>query len=108
MIRCRPFTGDRVQLLQLFQNLIGNAIKYRRADAVPRIHIGVEALATEWLFSVRDNGMGIEANQSERIFLPPNGNEIPGTGIGLAICKRIIERHGGRMWVESEVKRVQR
>jgi light-regulated signal transduction histidine kinase (bacteriophytochrome) len=99
-------TGDPVQLLQLFQNLIGNAIKYRRADAIPRIHIAVEARGTEWFFSLRDNGMGIDANQSERIFLPLtrlHSHEIPGTGLGLAICKRIVERNGGRIWVESEV-----
>jgi light-regulated signal transduction histidine kinase (bacteriophytochrome) len=99
-------TGDPVQFLQLFQNLIGNALKYRRAGVTPVVHISVVQKKKEWLFSVCDNGLGIERKHAERIFLPLkrlHGSEIPGAGIGLAVCKKIVERSGGRMWVESEV-----
>jgi PAS domain S-box-containing protein len=99
-------TGDPVQFLQLFQNLIGNALKYHRAGTAPVVHIAVVQKKKEWLFSVCDNGLGIEKKQAERIFLPLkrlHGGEIPGAGIGLAVCKKIVERSGGRIWVESEV-----
>jgi signal transduction histidine kinase len=91
---------------QLFQNLIGNAIKFR-GEEPPRIHISVRQEDTQDVFSVRDNGIGIESESTDRIFqmfqrLHGRG-EYPGTGIGLAVCKRIVERHGGRIWVESEV-----
>jgi PAS domain S-box-containing protein len=111
--------ADATQLTQVFQNLIGNAIKFCR-DQQPRINIGVvkgdanldgETLnfipsADEWLFWVRDNGIGLESQYAERIFIIfqrlHGRGKYPGTGIGLAICKKIIERHGGRIWVESK------
>ncbi len=100
-------TGDRTQLSQLFQNLIQNAVKFRRPGVHPRIHIGVEDLGDMWQLSVRDNGIGIAEEFLERIFIIfqrlHNRADYPGTGIGLAICKKIVERHGGRIWVESVV-----
>lgn len=94
------------QLQQLFQNLIGNAIRYRREDP-PRIEVGAERKGTTWTFSVRDNGMGIDPQYKEQIFgifkRLHTSAEYPGTGMGLAICQRIVERAGGRLWVESEL-----
>ena len=94
------------QLKQLFQNLIANAIKYRRDREPPLIHITAECAGTHWQFSVKDNGIGIPPEYKERIFgifkrLHTDPKYI-GAGIGLAICQRIVERHGGRIWVESE------
>ena len=94
--------ADLLQLTQVFQNLIGNALKFRSADRAPRIHISVSEEQGHWLFSVRDNGIGFEQQYEDKIFLIfqrlHGRGQYPGTGIGLAICKRIIERHGGKIW----------
>jgi PAS domain S-box-containing protein len=98
--------ADETQLVQVFQNLIGNAIKFH-SEEPPHIHVSAEKNKKEWIFSVRDNAKGIDPQYHDRIFVIfqrlQGKGEYPGTGIGLAICKRIIERHGGRIWVESEL-----
>ena len=96
--------ADEVMLMQLFQNLIANSIKYSGKET-PRIHVSAERDAEAWVFAVRDNGIGIDAEDSERVFgmfKRLHGSEIPGTGMGLALCKKVVERQGGRIWVESE------
>jgi light-regulated signal transduction histidine kinase (bacteriophytochrome) len=99
-------TADYSQMIQLLQNLIGNSIKYR-SDKIPEIHISAQEKDNDWIFSVEDNGIGIDPQYSDQVFqifkrLHTN-EEYKGTGIGLAITKRIIERHSGRIWVESEL-----
>lgn len=97
--------ADETQLVQLFQNLINNSLKFRDKKR-PRIHISAERNSREWIFSVRDNGIGIDTQYAERIFQIfqrlHGRKEYPGTGIGLAVCKRIVERHRGRIWVDSK------
>ncbi len=97
-------SADRTQMVVVFQNLIGNALKYRREAERPRIQIGAAPKSREWLFSVSDNGEGFEPEYGITIFEPfkrLHGPAVPGSGIGLATCKRIIERSGGRIWAES-------
>jgi PAS domain S-box-containing protein len=100
--------GDPVQLMQLFQNLIGNAIKFRSPDRPPKIRVSALESGDVWLFSVEDNGIGIDPQFYERIFVIfqrlHTKEEYPGTGIGLAMCKRIVERHGGSIGVSSHPK----
>jgi signal transduction histidine kinase len=99
-------TAHPTQLIQVFQNLISNAIKYRNQNAEPRIHVSAASNSEQWVICVRDNGIGIAPEHHERIFAPLkrlHGREIPGFGIGLATCRKLVEHHGGRMWVESEV-----
>jgi signal transduction histidine kinase len=96
--------ADAGQFAQLFQNLIGNALKYCN-ERVPRIQVSAKEVGKDWVFAVRDNGIGIDSRYSERIFQMfqrlHTRDEYSGTGIGLAICRKIVERHGGRIWVES-------
>lgn len=98
-------SGDAVQLTQLLQNLLGNAIKFRKPGAAPAIHVGARRSPEAWEISIKDDGIGIAPEYFERIFVIfqrlHDRTEYPGTGIGLAICKKITERHGGRIWVES-------
>jgi light-regulated signal transduction histidine kinase (bacteriophytochrome) len=97
---------DEGQLTQVFQNLLGNSIKFRNS-AAPRIHVAARREASEWIFSVKDNGIGIDPQYAGRIFEVfqrlHNCSEYPGSGIGLAITKKIVERHGGHVWVESQL-----
>jgi PAS domain S-box-containing protein len=98
--------GDQVQLLQVLQNLIGNALKFRREEEPPVVTIAASRKGPDWLFSVKDNGIGMDPELFGRLFVlfqrlhPPD--KYPGTGVGLAVAKKIVERHGGRIWVESQ------
>jgi two-component system, chemotaxis family, sensor kinase Cph1 len=96
--------GNERELIQLFQNLVGNALKFH-GEQPPEVHIGVQRQPDQWIFSVRDNGIGIDPQFAERIFQMfqrlHRKDEYPGTGIGLTICKKVVEHHGGRIWVES-------
>ena len=98
--------ADAAQMRQLFQNLVGNALKFRVQGRRPEVHVGVTQKANEWVFEVKDNGIGIDPKQVGRVFMIfqrlHSREEYSGSGIGLAICQKIVERHGGRIWVESE------
>ncbi len=97
---------DEVKMMQVIQNLLGNAIKFRKPDVPPEITISAERRPTDWLFSVRDNGIGFDAKYSDRIFQVfqrlHSVGRYPGNGIGLSICRRIVEHHGGNLWAESQ------
>jgi light-regulated signal transduction histidine kinase (bacteriophytochrome) len=97
-------TGDRTLLVQLYQNLIGNALKFH-GDSAPELRLTAEETPEGWLLGVADNGIGIKPEYAEQIFAPfkrlHGRSEYEGTGIGLAICRKIVERHGGRIWVTS-------
>jgi light-regulated signal transduction histidine kinase (bacteriophytochrome) len=99
-------SGEESQLVQVLLNLLANAIKYR-SSRTPSIHVAVERFNDDWLFAVRDNGIGIDAHHFDRIFEVferlHSAQDYPGTGIGLAICRRIVQRHGGNIWVESQL-----
>ena len=97
--------GDETQLLQLFQNLLGNAIKFTRPNQAPEVYINVEDDGTDWRLSVADKGIGMTASQSEIVFelFGRAHSEYQGTGIGLAVCRKIVESHGGKIWLRSEV-----
>jgi light-regulated signal transduction histidine kinase (bacteriophytochrome) len=99
-----PVVRVNPSLIQhLLQNLVGNALKFRRTEP-PRVHVSAERTGSEWRISVRDNGIGIDRQHAERIFVLfqrlHTRDQIPGNGLGLAICKKIVEQHGGRIWVE--------
>ena len=100
-------TGNEIELMQLLQNLISNAIKFHKDERPPVVHISAKLLKNQWIFSIRDNGIGIDSQYFDRIFIIfqrlHKKDEFGGTGIGLAICKKIIEHHRGKIWVESEL-----
>jgi light-regulated signal transduction histidine kinase (bacteriophytochrome) len=97
--------GHGPQITRVFQNLVGNAIKFRRPEEPPRIHVAAQRRARDVLFSVRDNGIGIEPQYADRVFVIfqrlHTRTEYPGTGIGLSVCKKVVERHGGHIWFDS-------
>ena len=98
-------SGNKTQLYQLFQNLINNGLKYQKPDETPHVHVGVDDLGTQWQFSIKDNGIGIAEKYQDKIFEVfqrlHRRNIFPGTGVGLSICKKVVKRHGGNIWVES-------
>ena len=98
--------GNKTQLYQLLQNLINNGLKYQKPDTKPHVHVGIEDADTHWQFSVKDNGIGMEDRHLKKIFdvfqRLHRKEEYAGTGVGLSICKKVVERHGGKIWVESE------
>jgi light-regulated signal transduction histidine kinase (bacteriophytochrome) len=100
-------SANETMINQLFQNLIGNAIKFHKKDQAPQVHVSAERKNDEWLFSVRDNGIGIDPKNYERMFTIfqrlHTRQDYPGTGIGLAICKKIVELYNGRIWIESQL-----
>lgn len=97
---------DQTQIYQVFQNLVSNAIKFQKEKNIPRIHISSNKMGDKWKIGVHDNGIGINSEHQEKIFKIFNRlhthDEYKGTGIGLSICKKIIERHKGKIWVESQ------
>ena len=99
--------ADQGQIVRLFQNLIGNAIKYRKAGVPPTIHVTSQRQGAYWLITVRDNGIGFDPKYAKEIFAPfkrlQTNQQVAGTGVGLAICRRIVENHGGRIWADSSV-----
>jgi len=97
--------NNEIHLVRLFQNLISNAVKYRREDPV-EIHLSAERRGPEWVIRIEDNGVGIAAENQERVFKPfirLVSRDVPGAGLGLAVCKKIVEGFGGTIWVESEL-----
>jgi PAS domain S-box-containing protein len=99
------FTGYPAHFVQIFQNLISNAVKYRKPEIAPRVHVGAIRKPDYWIIYVQDNGIGISAEDQQRIFAPLtrlHGREIPGFGIGLATCRKVVEQQGGHMWVDSQ------
>lgn len=99
--------ADQGQMVRLFQNLLGNAMKYRKPDVAPRIHVSAKQQNSEWVILVEDNGIGFEPEYARQIFAPfkrlHSKDQYEGTGVGLAICRRIVENHNGRIWAESSV-----
>lgn len=97
--------GDRALLSTLLQNLVSNAVKFRRDGAAPRVHVSAERAPRAWRFTVSDNGIGIDASERQRVFhafhRPSASEGYPGTGVGLATCQRVVERHGGRIWIDE-------
>ncbi len=98
--------ADRGQMVRLFQNIIGNAVKYRKPDQPPKVHVSAEQKGAEWVISIRDNGIGFDPQYASTIFEPfkrlHNAEEYSGTGVGLAICRRIVQSQRGRIWAESK------
>jgi light-regulated signal transduction histidine kinase (bacteriophytochrome) len=100
--------GETLQFAHVFQNLLSNALKYRKKEVPPDIHISAHREGTQWTICVRDNGIGFDQRYADRIFglfKRLHTNEYPGTGLGLAICQRIVERSGGRIWAEGELRK---